>query len=48
MKKKMILIVEDDKKPKLMGYITGTISISETVEFSFNVTGFVHLPIILK
>ena len=41
-------IVENDKKPKLMGYMTGTITISETDGFTFNVPSLVHLPIILK
>ena len=35
-------------RPQLKGYVTGTITISETVGFSFGIPSLVHLPIILK
>ena len=41
-------ITEHGIQSQLKGYITGTISISETDGFSFGIPSLVHLPIILK
>jgi len=43
-----VAITEHGIQPQLKGYITGTISISETDGFSFGIPSLVHLPIILK